>query len=82
MTVCQKRPETREIFLNDMVWLNGEYSGECFAKIRSQNAPIACFVDGNKVILSKPDCAAPGQHCVLYNEKSEVLGGGVKVDSK
>ena len=77
LTVCQKRPETREIFLDDIVWLNDEYSGECYAKIRSQNAPIACIVERNKVTLSKPDCAAPGQHCVLYNEKSEVLGGGV-----
>lgn len=75
--VSKKRPMDYEIHLSNPVWLNGQYNGLCYAKIRSQNAPTKCIVKNNIVQLSIPDSLSPGQHCVLYNADGEVIGGGM-----
>lgn len=75
--VSKERPERHDISLDRMVFINEPIQGTCFAKIRSQGDIVECNVECNIVHLTKPDCAAPGQHCVLYNKEYEVLGGGI-----
>lgn len=75
--VSKNRPMSNELRLNSPVWINEKYEGECFAKIRSQNAPIKCVVEGDMVRLYDQDSLSPGQHCVLYTLAGDVIGGGI-----
>ena len=77
IVVTKSRPVSCEIRLKSPVWINAEYNGSCFAKIRSQNAPVQCSVQDGLVILNSGDCLSPGQHCVLYTATGEVIGGGL-----
>ena len=77
IVVSKDRPMDNVVHLNSPVWINEKYNGECFAKIRSQNAPIKCIVDGDTVHLADRDSLSPGQHCVLYTSTGELIGGGI-----
>lgn len=75
--VSKERPERHDIPLEHMVFINEPIQGACFAKIRSHGDMVECHIEGDVVHLRNPDCAATGQHCVLYNKEYEVLGGGI-----
>lgn len=48
------------------------------SRVRHGGELIDCTVEGGKVIFDKPVRAvAPGQHLVLYDDQSRVVGGGV-----
>jgi tRNA-specific 2-thiouridylase len=72
---------SRTIALEEVVFINEPYLGDCEVKIRSStpktSAKIVKNSDKYYVELSKPEYGvARGQHCVFYDGE-QVLGGGI-----
>ncbi len=74
--VTKTKPCNRKITLANTTWLNNPFSGRCYAKIRSRSPMARCYVDGDIVTLDDKDVISLGQHCVLYDQNGQVIGGG------
>jgi tRNA-specific 2-thiouridylase len=56
-------------------WERPAFAGRCHVQVRHRGKPLACEVDGERVILEEPALGvAPGQSAVFYRG-DEVLGG-------
>lgn len=77
--------KSESIKLVNVKFINEEFSGDCFAKVRSSGKKIKCNVQSYKndcsekewiVNLLEPEYgAAKGQHCVFF-DGNKILGGG------
>lgn len=79
--IVSDRGSVEEILLRNPIFLVKNFEGECLVKIRSSGKKVRAKISKNAddsvsvKFLESEAAAAPGQHCVFYDDDI-VLGGG------